>query len=341
MNERRDYTVAPNTEVQEVPANYQAAPSAEEQVMGNANALPQQNDQKLYMAVPTASNGQYGYPQEIQEGNTATEEQIDKYEIEDEHIRYLNETKKREKNKNKQSSGKKFNDARDEFIDKANIKKAEDVGESVVEARMNYDAGAGACDLAIELLKFTDHSTVQKKEYKEYRRRSTKIKKSIKKAKKQERKATRRYYEVLAKEATSLTILKKAKKQEELALVLTKLEALIREREDVDAKLVELYKGADSAVGGKIRARANKKKYKKAKKVQRSLKSSNRRLEKLDVSEGLKTKIRFLFNTKIVSEATVTYSKYLLKKLKPQGIGNSLAKLAPQLRVFCNKGERL
>lgn len=248
------------------------------------------------------------------------EEQYDKTAIEDEHIRYLNETKKLDKSKASKKAKKKKADAvEDEFANKANVKKAADRSADLIEARMNYDAGVGECDLAIELLKFSDHSKAQRREYKENRRRRAKIKKSIKKAKKLERKATKRYYNVLAKESASLTVLKKAKKQEELSIVLTRLESLIRERQCLDARLAAIYKSADSERGGKVRIRAERKKYKKARKVQRSLKSTDRRVQKMDVPQALKTKIRFLFNTKIVTEAALTYSKYLLNKLKPKG----------------------
>ena len=320
----------------------------------NQNPQPQQNQGfKNYMVMPTGGgDDNYGHSDSIPEGNTAYEEQIDKYEIEDEHIRFLNETKKQEKLKNKSSSGNRFNDERDLFLDKGNINRAEDRGAALINARMHYDADMGASDLSIELLKFTDHSTVRKREYREYKRRSIKIKKSIKKAKAQERKATRRYYEVLAREARSLTILKKANDQETLCLILTRLEKLIRQREDIDARLIQLYNGADTEAGGRIKEKAEKKKYKRAKRVQRSLRASNRRLEKMDVPQGLKTKIRFLFNTKIVSEATVTYSKYLLTKLKPMGdarhelksniksANESLARLDDSLRRMMNKAER-
>ena len=339
MIENRDYAA------QGADNDQKAAPVAPSNEAGNyfvegnsafvhnkANDDNQNQNATNYIAVPSANPivttpnegyinyNNYGQSEaEPKAGTTATEEKVDKDEIVDEHIRYLNEDKKRERLQKKSSSGEKLDDEREQLTNKNNIKKAVDKSADLIEARMNYEAGAEASDLAIELLKFSDHTAAQKKEYKENKKRAAKIKKSIRQAKKLEKKATKRYYSVLAKEAGSLTILKKAKKQEELGIVLTKLEGLIKERENLDARLTTLYKGAETPAGGRVRARAEKIKYKKAKKVRRGLRSSNARLEKMDVPQALKTKIRFLFNTKIVTEATLAYSKYLLSKLKPRG----------------------
>ena len=339
MNERRDYYADPVYNVQE-PMGYQEG--------------YQQNYQPEYQ--PDYQNYQpeyQNYQQEYYYEEQAPAEQpvapeFDKTAIEDEHIRYLNETKKLDKQKaeNKQAA------ASEGVVSKDDVKKAAEKSAALIESRMNYDAGVGATDLAIELLKFSDHSSTQKKEYKEYKRKRNIIKKSIKTAKKLEKEATKRYYEVLAKESKSLTILKMAKKQDELSYILTKLENLLKERGELDAELSTLYRGAESVSGGKIRERAEKKKLKKAKKIRKTLKSTDRRVSKMEVPQPLKTKIRFLLNTKIVTEAALTYSKYLLKKLKPQGDArkelkrniksaqDSLSRLESSLKRMVNKAEK-
>ena len=323
MMERMDYVGESEMAMQQAPAAYQADPS-----------------------------DAYAGAQDMAQNN-AVLPQPDIYEIEDEHIRYLNETRKFEKNKTRASNAqRKYELENDELTGKNSIKIATEKGAEVVATRMDYDAGIGSSDLAIELLKFTEHSAAQKKEYKEYKRRSAKIRKSVKKAVKLERQATKRYYEVLAKEANSLTILRKSKKQEELSIVLTRLENLLRDREIIDERLAALYKGATTEKGGKIRIRAEKKKLKKAKQVHRSLRAANRRLESYDVPDTLKTKIRFLFNTKIVTASTVAYSNYLLKKLNPRGdarselksniktANQSLNRLEESLKRMMKKAER-
>ena len=248
------------------------------------------------------------------------DKRYDKKQIEEEHIRYLSEVKKLDKMKEKNSSGRNYDlGIHGDFKDKSRIKTMAESGADLVAARMKYDVGTGTNELAIELLKFGEHTTSQKREYKEEKKRIKDLKKSIKKAKKLERKATVRYYTVLYKESESPSVLKKAKRQERLAMVVAKLEGLLKERENLDSRLATLYKGAESRSGGKIRIKAERKRYKKAKKVQRSLRSAHCRFSKMNIPESLKVKIRYLFNTKIVSKSTIAYSKYLLKKLKPKG----------------------
>ena len=343
MNERRDYYADPVYDVQE-PMGYQEGYQQNYQPDYQPDYQNYQNYQPDYQDYQQ----EYYYEQAPAPAEQSVAPEFDETAIEDEHIRYLNETKKLEKQKaeDKQAA------ASEGVVSKDDVKKAAEKGAALIEARMNYDAGVGATDLAIELLKFSDHSSAQKKEYKEYKRKRNIIKKSIKTAKKLEKEATKRYYEVLAKESKSLTILKKAKKQEELSYILTKLENLLKEREELDAELSTLYRGAETVSGGKIRERAEKKKLKKAKKIRKILKSTDRRVSKMEVPQPLKTKIRFLLNTKIVTEAALTYSKYLLKKLKPQGDArkelkrniksaqDSLRRLESSLKRMVNKAER-
>lgn len=243
----------------------------------------------------------------------------DKRQIENEHLRYLSETKKLDKIKNK-TSNKRYDIKIDENFKKdGKLKKVANSSAAVIKARMEYDSGFGSNDLSIELLKFYDHDFGAGKENKKVKRKMSKIRKSISKAMRLERKATKRYYTVLANEAASPTKLKKVKNQEKLNKLLVQLESLTSERERLDARLKDLYRGAESKAGGKIRARADRKRYKAAKKVHRSLRYANRQLNKLHAPNSLKTKIRYLFNTRIVSKSTLVYSKYLLKKLKPKG----------------------
>ena len=243
----------------------------------------------------------------------------DKRQIENEHLRYLSQTKKLDKIKNK-SAGKRYDVKVDENFKKdGKLKKAMNSSAAVIKARMQYDSGFGSNDLSIETLKFYDQDYEANKETKKAKRKMSKIRKSMSKAMRLERKATKRYYTVLMNEAGKPTKLKKVKNQEKLDKILANLESLISERERLDARLKDLYRGAESKAGGKIRAQADKKRYKAAKKVHRSLRYANRQLNKLHAPNSLKTKIRYLFNTKIVSKSTLVYSKYLLKKLKPKG----------------------
>jgi len=303
--ERRQYTGESAMAMQQVPMNYQTAPVPYD----NVQVAPQGNATH-YMAVPSDT---VNYPAAAQQ----MVEEYDKSAVENEHIRYLNETKKAKKQAKKEKKNKDAVEV-DEFSTKAGVNKAVERSAELVEARMLYDAGVENTDLEIEFLKFTDHSDTQKAEYAHYKRNRAKILQSVNKAKKLEKKATKRYYSVLAKESGSLTILKKTAKQDELSMVLTRLETLIKQRENIDSRLITLYKGAETEVGGKVRATAEKKKLKKAKKVQKTLKPTNRHIEKMDVPEALKSKIRFLLNTKITTEAALVYSNFLLKKLNPK-----------------------
>jgi hypothetical protein len=246
-------------------------------------------------------------------------EQYDKNAVENEHIRYLNETKKLDKKAAKKAKKEKtVVEVQDDFS-KAGVNKAAEKSANLIEARMLYDAGVENTDLEIEFLKFTEHSDAQKTEYAEYKRRRAKILQSVKKAKKLEKKATKRYYNTLCKEAENPSVIRNPKRKARLEEVVSKLEGLYRERESLDARLANLYKGAESRSGGKIRLKAENKRYKMARRVHRNLKPADCRLEKMNIPGSLKVKIRYLYNTKIVSKSTITYSKYLLKKLKPKG----------------------
>ncbi len=243
--------------------------------------------------------------------------QYDRRQIENEHLRYLSKTKKLNKIKNR--SARKNTEIDANYKKDGRLKKTLKSSAAVVKARMEYDSSFGSNDLAIETLKFYDEDYGADRENKKRRRKMLKIKRSASKAVRLEKKATKRYYMVLINEAEKPTKLKKVKNQGKLDKVLEDLEALISERERLDSRLKDLYRGAESKAGGRVRAKADKKRYKEAKRVHRSLRHANRQLNKLHAPHSLKTKIRYLFNAKIVSKSTLVYSKYLLKKLKPKG----------------------
>lgn len=248
-------------------------------------------------------------------------EQYDKRQIQNEHLRYLEETNKLEKikDRNAKIEENRTSTIHGDFKDRKRITAISESSAELVASRMRYDIGTGSNELAIELLKFGDHTTSQKRELKAEKKRLKELKKSIKKAMKLEKKATKRYYSALCKEAETPTTVRNPKRKARLETVLSKLEGLYRERESLDVRLGNLYKGAESRSGGKIRLKAEKKRYKMARRVHRNLKPADCRLEKMNIPGSLKVKIRYLYNTKIVSKSTITYSKYLLKKLKPKG----------------------
>lgn len=248
-------------------------------------------------------------------------EQYDKRQIQNEHLRYLEETNRLEKIKERNANieENRTSTIHGDFKDKKRINAICESSAEIIEARMRYDIGTGSNELAIELLKFGDHTTSQERELKAEKKRLKALKKSIKKAKKLEKKATKRYYNTLCKEAENPTVIRNPKRKARLEEVVSKLEGLYRERESLDTRLANLYKGAESRSGGKIRLKAEKKRYKMARRVHRNLKPADCRLEKMNIPGSLKVKIRYLYNTKIVSKSTITYSKYLLKKLKPKG----------------------
>ncbi len=247
--------------------------------------------------------------------------QYEKRQIQKEHLRYLEESNRLEKIKERNASieENRTSTIHGDFKDKKRIKAISETSAELIAARMRYDIGTGNNELAIELLKFGDHTTSQKRELKSEKKRLKSLKKSVKKSMKLEKKATKRYYDALCKEAEAPTTVKNPKRKARLEEVLSKLEGLYRERESLDTRLANLYKGAESRSGGKIRLKAEKKRYKMARRVHRNLKPSDCRLEKMNIPGSLKVKIRYLYNTKIVSKSTITYSKYLLKKLKPKG----------------------
>ena len=246
-------------------------------------------------------------------------DRYDMHQIESEHLRYLTETKKLDKKSKTKNNKKADKMAVKNATNSSEIRKNAEKSAALVGSRMDYDAKFGSSDLSIELLKFNENDYFVEKENKRRLRLISKIRKSIKKAKKLERKATKRYYGVLAAETVKPTSLKKQKKQERLNSLIIKLEALLKEREAIDDRLILLYRGAETKSGGRVRARAEAKRYKVAKKVHNKLKKLNRSLEKLKAPKNLKIKIRYLLNTKIVSKSTLAYSKYMLKKLKPKG----------------------
>lgn len=253
--------------------------------------------------------------------NDNSSAQYDKRQIQNEHLRYLEETNRLEKLKarNANIEENRSSNIHADFKDKKRINAVSESSAALVASRMKYDIGTGSAELAIDLLKFGDHTTTQKRELKAEKKRIKELKKSVKKAMKLEKKATKRYYDALYKEAEKSTTLRNPKRKARLEEVISKLEGLYRERESLDARLANLYKGAESRTGGKIRLKAEKKRYKMARRVHRNLKPADCRLEKMNIPGSLKVKIRYLYNTKIVSKSTITYSKYLLKKLKPKG----------------------
>lgn len=279
-----------------------------------AGSLAKENNQELE-PIEFAQESEAAEAKEVT--NT---EKYDKRQIQDEHLRYLNETERLDKIKERNATVPRSTDSiHADFKDKKRIAAVADAGAELVAARMKYDIGTGSNELAIELLKFGEHTTSQKREFKQEKKRIKALKKSIKKAQKLEKRATKRYYNTLSKEAEAPTTLKNSKRQARLEEVISKLEGLLRERESLDVRLSNLYKGAESRTGGKIRAKAEKKRYKMARRVYRNLRAANCRLTKMNIPTSLKVKIRYLFNTKITSKSTITYSKYLLKKLKPKG----------------------
>ena len=351
MKKRNEKVNAPEKNAEQAVA----APVAAVPQENNAPVAPEQDKMKDQSLLPYISeNGVDG--QNTGAADSAMidcKDQYDKYRIEDEHIRYLGEVKKLDKIKNRKSAAKKEAIANSDSKDKDMAKAYAESSAELVGARMKYDIGAGNSELAIELLKFGSQNTSQKSELAEQKKRLKNLKKSIKKAKKLEKKATTRYYTVLYKEAESPAVAKKAKKQERLKAVVAKLETLLNERESLDKRLAALYRGAENRSGGKVRVKAERKRYKVAKKVHRSLKASYNRFNKMDIPESLKIKIRYLFNTKIVSKSTVAYSKYLLKKLKPKGAARaelkrnirkaekSLALLEVSLKKLTKKANKL
>lgn len=247
------------------------------------------------------------------------DEQFNQFQIEDAHIRYLAQTKKLDKMRSKASSGRRYNiGAREDCLDKSTIKTLSKKSADLIKLRMEYDVRVSANDLKMDLLQFSDDVKFDKTENKIATSKILKIKKSIKKAKKLEKKATKRYYTVIAKEAERPTILRNVKKQEKLVSIISTLESLIREREAIDAKLITFYKESGAKAGGSVRIRAEKKRYKKARKIRKSLKSVYRRIESYDIPDSLRSKLLHLLNTKIVSESTITYNKYMLRRLKPK-----------------------
>ncbi len=269
---------------------------------------------------PNKEDAYHDYAEVVREENAEYGEHYDMHQIETEHLRYLTETKKLDKQKTKVQNAKKVDaKALKNAASSDEIRKNAEKSAAVVGVRMDYDARFGSSDLSIELLKFRENDYFVEKENKRRLRLISKIRKSIKKAKALEKKATKRYYGVLANESVKPTVLKNQKKQERLNSLINKLESLLRERATIDERLIHLYRGAETKSGGRVRARAEAKRYKVAKKVRNKLKNINRRLQKLKAPENLKIKIRYLLNTKIVSKSTLVYSKYMLKKLKPKG----------------------
>ena len=246
-------------------------------------------------------------------------------QLEDEHIRFLKQSNKLDKNiRNRISDGKPYDsESTVDYTNPKKIKRAAKKSASLIEARMNYDLAIGKSELAIEMLKFGDPRFDDKREQKKTRQKIEKFRCSIAKAKKLEKKATKRYYKVLAKEVKKPASLRDEKKITELKGIIFRLESLLREREMLDARLVTLYMGAENKAGGKIRLAAERKRYKTAKKIRRSLVSYDMRLEKSGAPDSFKTKLRHLFNTKIISKSTLVYSKFMLKKLRPKGAAKS------------------
>ena len=250
-----------------------------------------------------------------------SDENFNRFQREDAHIRYLNQTKRLDKLRNKRMSAKRYTD-----FGKEGIKEASKRSAALVGLRMEYDARVSTNDLKMDVLLFTDNRKYKVKEDKVSATRILNVRGSIKKAKKLEKKATKRYYSVVARETENPTIIKNIEKQERLYAVIASLKRLIKEREAIDEKLATLYKDSEARGGGKIRLRAEKKRYKKAKQVRRGLNGVYARLQFCDVPDSLRTKILHLFNTKIISESTIVYNKYLLKKLKPKGEAKSSIK---------------
>ena len=242
----------------------------------------------------------------------------DAHYIEDEHLRYLRKTRELEKLKDKSSAARLYGTSSADFLNSNHLDSVLQVGSELIGMRMDYSAIKAKGELDIELLKFSTDTVYDKQAYDSEKRKIKKMKRSARKAKKLEKKATKRYYKILRNELEKPSTPKKMKKQDQLREKVARLEFLLREREQVDARLHELYTGAESKAGGKISLVAEKKRFNAAKKVRRSLMPTYTRIENSNAPDALKAKLRYLFNTKIVSKSTITYSKFLLRKLRPK-----------------------
>lgn len=329
-----DTPVEEPAQIRSVPAKPEADAPAEEPAaqkkasnelyIDDENAEEQPAEAEYERYVPVGASGAYPYndsglmnPEGLDGVNF--DENFNRFQVENAHLHYLSETKRLDKIRKASGSRRYGSDAEDDFTNKDNVKSFAKRSAEVVALRMEYDARVSANDLQMELSQFSSGDKFEKKGNKLAASRILKIKKSIKKAKKLEKKAVKRYCNVLAKEAINPTHLKKPKKQEKLVVILAALKNLIKERELIDEKLSALYKDSEARAGGKIRIRAEKKRQKRARQIHRGLSRLYRRVNTYDIPDSLREKILHLLNTKVVSESTIAYNKYLLKKLKPKG----------------------
>ena len=246
---------------------------------------------------------------------------LDKRTVADEHIRFLRESERLEKEKERAESGKRIDTGNGDSTEKAARGRAfAEKSAQVVGARMEYTVDEGERKLEMELLNFSDYSYAEERVQRKRVRTLSKMKRSVRKAKKQEKDATLRYY-LIASGVREPS--KKKVNTEKLDLVMVKLCEALSRREAIDNRLIELYRGAATKSEAKKNMRAQKLRYKVAKEVHRSLKRKNKRLEKLHAPRDLKNKVRELFNKKIEAHSTLAYSKYILKEKRPKAMAKA------------------
>ena len=241
----------------------------------------------------------------------------DKKMIENEHIRFLRDTEKLDRQRT--DNVQKTDTGKAQKLKRSKNRSAVERSAYVVGARMEYEIEHGESELAMELLNFSAYDYNEERQRKKKAKRLSKMRRSIKRAKREEKEASLRYY-LISSGLDEYGDVKREVPADKLDPIMTRLEEALIEREVINEKLAELYLGAKTKAGARRVRRGEKVRYTVAKEVHRSLKGKHRRLEKLHAPRDLKNKIRALFNKKIEAYSTLEYSRYVLRKQKPKGI---------------------
>ena len=239
-----------------------------------------------------------------------------RYGADEEYLRFLKENGDydREMRKKRQFSNVKSSDENKSDVG-AGIAAAIQKSAHTVKKRMLYLIGRREHNLKMREYTFGVYDAQNEKALRYEEKAILKMKRKIKRAVSEDKKAIMRYYSVLSDGAGEVG----CKKPQKLQSVKRRLEQLLHERDDINGRLCELYASSSFAEPSRADKKATRIKLKYTRMLYKSQKKHARRLEGLHAPVDLKKKIYDLMNKKTEACSDIEETKYLLKRKDPSG----------------------
>ncbi len=231
------------------------------------------------------------------------------------------ENKKAEKEEQKLLKAEKRESAR-QFAERMNsIKATCDKDVWLIKSRFEYNIAMLEAERDMKLYSFDLKPVDRDRSVATLNRMISKLKNNLSRAMRLEAEDNDRYYKLIIQNPTKEKVRKRARR-DRLDAYKLRLEALISEREVLNARLLSLYgnpEGTKKGAKGSSQQKINTVKKRYARSIYRSQRRIAKRLEILHAPVDLKEKIFDLMNKKIESVAVIEGSRYKLRHLKLRG----------------------